>query len=199
MLALISSFLFLLSAPAAHDAPGTASKGTWASITEFWDHYFNYPGFELWKFINLAIFVALFVYIVKKPLSEAFKAKREAIREELIKAEAEKKAALEQLTNVEAKLVGVESEKTAVMKAAREEIEAEKARLAEQAASEAQKLKAQADGEITRLGAVAQLGLRRFSVDESLRLAEEKLRAQVDAKTDANLIKSGIQAIGGLN
>jgi len=197
MLALISSFLFLLSAAPA--ATGDAPKGTWAAIREFWAHYFNYPGFELCKFINLTIFVAFLVYVAKKPLSEAFKAKREAIREELIKAEAEKKAALEQLTSVEAKLVGVESEKSSVMKSAREEIEAEKARLAEQAANEAQKLKAQADGEIARLGAVAQLGLRRFSVDESLRLAEEKLRAQVDAKTDANLIKSGIQAIGGLN
>lgn len=197
MLALISSFLFLLSAAPA--ATGEASKGVWSSIREFWAHYFNYPGFELWKFLNLAIFVGFLVYVAGKPLSSAFKAKREAIREELIKAEAEKKAALDQLTSVEAKLVGAESEKASVMTHAREEIEAEKARLAEQAMSEAQKLKAQADGEITRLGAVAQLGLRRFSVDESLRLAEEKLRAQVDAKTDANLIKSGIQAIGGLN
>lgn len=196
MLVLISSFLFLLAAPSAS---GEASQGPWASIREFWAHYLNYPGFELWKFINLAIFVAALVYFAKKPLGDAFKAKREAIREELIKAEAEKKAALEQLTSVEAKLVGVESEKATVMKSAREEIEAEKKRLAEQAASEAQKLKAQADGELTRLGAVAQLGLRRFSVDESLRLAEEKLRAQVNPQTDAALIKSGIQAIGGLN
>ena len=176
-----------------------ASKGAWASFREFWDHYLNYPGFELWKFINLGIFVYILVYLVKKPLSDAFKAKRDVIREELIKAEEEKQAALSRLTEVEAKLVGVEQEKAAIAKNAREEVDYEKKRLAEQGAAEAAKLKAQADSELTRLGAVARIQLRRFAVDESLRLAEEKLVASVDGNTDSRLIKSGIQAIGGLN
>jgi len=184
-------FLFL--------AEGASSQGTWASFREFWDHYFNYPGFELWKFINLGIFVWLLVYLVRKPLSEAFKAKRDVIRAELIKAEEEKQQALSSLTSVEAKLVGIDSEKTSIMKLAREEAEAEKRRLAEQAASEAAKLKAQADGEVARLGSVARFQLRRFAVDESLRLAEEKLRSSVDNQTDARLIETSIQAIGGLN
>ena len=196
MLAIVTGFIFLLSAAAA----GESSGGTWSSIREFWNHYFNYPGFELWKFFNLGLFIFGLYYVSKKlKLSDVFKAKREEIRADIIKAEEDKKAALNELTSVEAKLVSVDSEKQAIMKAAREEIEVEKKRLAEQAAAEAQKIAAQAEGEIARLGAVAQLGLRRFSVDESLRLAEEKLRAQVDAKADANLVKSSIKAIGGLN
>jgi len=187
----LGAFLFL--------AEGAASQGNWAAFREFWNHYFNYPGFELWKFINLGIFVWVLVYLVRKPLSEAFKAKRDVIRAELIKAEEEKQQALSSLTSVEAKLVGIESEKAAILKSAREEAEAEKKRLAEQSASEAAKLKAQAEGEIARLGSVARFQLRRFAVDESLRLAEEKLRSGVDDKTDARLIKSSIQAIGGLN
>lgn len=180
-------------------AEGASSQGTWGSIREFWNHYLNYPGFELWKFINLAIFVYLLVYLLKKPLSEAFKTKRDVIRAELIKAEEEKQAALSKLTTVEAKLVGVDSERATIMQNAREEVNAEKQRLAEQGSSEAAKLKAQADGETARLGAVAKVQLRRFAVDESLRMAEEKLRAGVDDSTDARLIKAGIQSIGGLN
>ena len=72
-------------------AGGTAPEG---SFTEFWNTWLNYPGFEVWKFVNLAIFVIVLTYLVKKPLSDAFKAKREVIRAELIKAEEEKKAAL---------------------------------------------------------------------------------------------------------
>lgn len=166
---------------------------------DFWNTYFNYPGFEIWKFINLAIFVGILIYLLKKPLSEAFKAKREVIRAELIKAEEEKQAALGELTSVEAKLVGIDSEKKRILQHAREEIDFEKKRLAEQGSSEAQKLKAQADGEIVRLGAVAKKQLRRFAVDESLRMAEEKLRARVDERSDAKLVTSGIQAIGGLS
>jgi F-type H+-transporting ATPase subunit b len=193
LLTFFGFFLFLT------DASAPSSGGAWSSFREFWDHYLNYPGFELWKFINLGIFVYLIVYLVKKPLSEAFKAKRDVIRAELIKAEEEKQAALSKLTTVEAKLVGVETEKNAILRAAREEAEAEKRRLAEQASSEAAKLKAQAESEAARLDAVARVQLRRFAVDESLRMAEEKLRAGVDVSTDARLVKSGIQAIGGLN
>jgi F0F1-type ATP synthase membrane subunit b/b' len=193
MLALVTGFFFLL-------AEGGGSTGSaWESFRELWDKYVNYPGFELWKFINLAIFVTALVYLAKKPVGDMFKAKREVIRAELIRAEEEKQAALADLTTVEAKLVGVDQEKDAIMKAAREEIDVEKKRLAAQGEFEARKLAAQADGEVTRLGQVARLQLRRFAVDESLRMAEEKLRAQVDNKTDTKLVKSGIEAIGGLN
>ncbi|HVQ56236.1 MAG TPA: hypothetical protein VMS29_05735 [Pyrinomonadaceae bacterium] len=193
MLALVSSFVFLLA------EGGGSSTNTWEEVRAFWDHYLNYPGFELWKFINLAIFVTLLVHFLRKPVGEAFKAKREVIRAELIKAEEEKQAALQDLTSVEARLVGVDQEKDSVMKAAREEIDYEKKRLAAQAEFEAAKLAAQAEGELTRLGQVARLQLRRFAVDESLRMAEEKLRSQVDNKTDSKLVKAGIEAIGGLN
>ena len=192
MFSLLGVFLFFTEGSGG-------SGGGFSAVREFWDHYLNYPGFELWKFINLGLFIAIIVYLVKKPLSEAFKAKRDVIRAELIKAEEEKQAALSQLTSVEAKLVGVDSEKAAILKNARDEVEDEKRRLAEQGSSEAEKLKAQAEGEAARLGAVARVQLRRFAVDESLRMAEEKLRSSVDANTDGRLIKSGIQAIGGLN
>jgi F0F1-type ATP synthase membrane subunit b/b' len=197
MFATILGFLFMLSGEAAS---GGSTGGTWESIREFWKHYFDYPGFEIWKFMNLAIFVTILYYVSKKmKLSDSFKAKREEIRAEIIQAEADKKAALEELTKVESRLVGVDSEKDEVMRAARTEIDEEKQRLAEQGAAEARRIEAQADGEIARLGQVAKLELRRFSIDESLRMADEKLRAGIDAKTDAKLIKSGIRSIGGLN
>jgi F-type H+-transporting ATPase subunit b len=177
----------------------SSSGGGEGGFSEFWDSYLNYPGFEIWKFVNLAIFVAAFLYFVRKPLSKAFKAKREVIRAELIKAEEAKKAALARLTEVEARLAGVETEIEAIKREAREEIEAEKQRLAAQAAAEAAKLKEQAAGEISRIGQIAKLELRRFAVNESLRVAEERLRTQMTPETDSRLIRAGIQAIGGLN
>ena len=165
----------------------------------FYDKYLNYPGFEVWKFINLAIFLGILLYLVKKPLSEAFKAKREAIRAELIRAEEAKQAALAQLTTAEAKLAGLDIEKADVLKRAKAEAEAEKTSIAEQTESEIRKMREQVDGEITRLAQQTRVELRRFSAEESVRLAEEKLRGKIDADNDATLVKSGIQAIGGLN
>jgi len=190
MLALATGFVLLL-------AEGGLS---WSAMRELWDHYLNYPGFEIWKFVNLGIFIGLGVYAGKRlRVPDWFKEKREVIRAELIKAEEEKQAALNDLTSVEARLVGVDQEKDSIMKAAREEIDVEKKRLAAQGEFEAKKLAAQADGEVTRLGQVARLQLRRFAVDESLKMAEEKLRSQVDNKIDAKLVKAGIESIGGLN
>jgi F-type H+-transporting ATPase subunit b len=182
---------FLLAAGGDHGAEG--------GFTRFYNDWLNIPGFEAWKFINLAIFVAILIYLVKKPLSEAFKAKRDAIRAELIKAEEEKQSALKKLTSTEAKLAGLENEKAAVLKKAREEAEAEKRRLAEQAEWDVQKLQEQVEGEVSRLQKQTVARLRRFSAEESVRLAEEKLREQIDTQKDAQLVKSGIASIGGLN
>jgi F-type H+-transporting ATPase subunit b len=168
-------------------------------FTKFYDTYLNIPGFEAWKFINLAIFIAILVYLVKKPLSAAFKAKREAIRAELIRAEEEKQAALAQLTSAEAKLASLDVEKRALLKKAREEAEAEIQNILQNTDSEIAKLREQAESEVNRLAQQTKADLKRFSAEESVRLAEEKLRGSIDANRDAALVKSGIEAMGGLN
>jgi F-type H+-transporting ATPase subunit b len=167
-------------------------------FTEFYENYFNISGFELWKFINLTIFVGFMIYVLKKPLSEAFQAKREAIRSELIKAEGAKQSALAQLTSAEAKLVSLNTEKAEVLKRARAEAEAEKANIAAATDNDVSKMRQQAEGEINRLTQQTKVELRRFSAEESIRLAEEKLRGKISADNDSVLVKSGIQAIGGL-
>src|SRR5688572_6019134 len=113
-----------------------AASGGESGFTHFYNQYFNIPGFELWKFINLAIFIAIGVYFGKKALGPKFIAKRDEIRAELIKAEAEKQAALTKLTAAEAKLAQLETEKENILRRAKDEAAAEKKRLAEQAKSD---------------------------------------------------------------
>ncbi len=176
-----------------------ASGGKESAFTHFYNQYLNIPGFEAWKFLNLGIFIAIMVYVMKKPLSEAFKAKREQIRAELIKAEAEKQAALAQLTSTEAKLAQLETEKENILKKAKDEAAFEKKRLAEQTSGEIERLRVQKEGDLDRLSKQSYAQLRRFSAEESIRLAEEKLRTQIDGVADARLVKASIQEIGGLN
>ncbi len=176
-----------------------ASSGSESGFTHFYNEYLNIPGFEAWKFINLAIFIAIGVYLLKKPLSDAFKAKRDGIRAELIKAEEEKQAALAKLTIAEGKLSQLETEKANVLQKAKDEAAAEKNRLDEQTSLDAKRLRQQSEGELARIGSQSRVELRRFSAVESIRLAEEKLRAQIDGDKDARLVKANIQEIGGLN
>jgi len=159
----------------------------------------NYPGFEAWKFFNLAIFIALMVYLLKKPLSDAFKAKRETIRAELIRAEQEKQAALGQLTATEAQLARLDAETSDVQRKAEAEATAEKQRITAQTEFEIKKMREQAQSEIERTLKQKRLELRRFSAEESIRLAEEKIRREINPEKDAQLVKANIQSIGGLN
>jgi len=193
MFAIIYSTILLFADAGSHAA---ASSG---GFTQFYNDYLNYPGFEIWKFVNLAIFIAILVYVLKRPLGDAFKAKRDAIRAELIRAEEEKKAALERLTAIEARLAQLETEKQTILDKAKEESEAERRRLTEQTRSDIARLREQADAEIARLAVQKRAELRRYSADESIRLAEQKLRSQIGVETDARLVKASIQEIGGLN
>jgi F-type H+-transporting ATPase subunit b len=190
MLAFFTTFI-LLFAETAHKAEG--------GFTRFYNEYFNIPGFELWKFLNLGIFIAIMIYLLKKPLGQAFRVKRDAIRAELIRAEEEKQAALAKLTTAESKLAQLETEKETILANAKEEAAAEKKRLADQTKLDAERLSQQAEADLSRLVAQQRVELRRFSAEESIRLAELKLRAVIDDKKDAKLVKASIAEIGGLN
>ena len=159
----------------------------------------NIPGFEAWKFLNLAIFIGILSYLLKKPLSDAFKAKRDAIRAELIKAEEEKQAALGRLAEVEARLASLETEVGSILARAKDEAADDAQRLSDHTEIEIKRLRDQVSSEVSRLAHQTNLELRRFSAEESIRLAEEKLRARVDAAQDSRLVKANIDAIGGLN
>lgn len=191
MLAFIYSFIFLLA--------GSSHAGEAGGFTHFWNQYFNYPGFEAWKFVNLAIFVGLLIYLLKKPLSQTFKAKREVIRAELIKAEEERQAALQKLTETEAKLAGLDAEVTSIREKAVQEAAAERARISEQTKADINKLQQQAESEISRAVQQSKTELRKFSAEESIRLAEEMIKSKIDATADARIVKTNIQSIGGLN
>ncbi len=197
MLAFLYSFILMFAEEggAAHAAEG----GFLAWWHKNGEPIFNYPGFEAWKFFNLVIFIALLVYLLKKPLTEAFKAKRETIRAELIRAEEEKQAALAQLTATEAKIAQLAAHTADIRQKAENEAAAEKMRIAEQTEFEIKKLRDQANSEIERTSKQARLQLRRFSAEESIRLAEEKIRREINPERDAQLVRANIESIGGIS
>lgn len=182
------AFIFFLFAEGGHTSGG---------FSEVWNKYLNYPGFEAWKFINLAIFVGIVVYFARKPLSENFKARREQIRAELIKAEEEKQAAMAKLTETEAKLARLETEKENVLTRAKEEAKAEEKRINEETENEVNKMREQAENEITRTATLAKHELRKLSAEETIRLAEEMIKANLGKSNDAQLVKTGIESLGG--
>src|SRR5260221_4645352 len=120
-------------------------------FVKFYNEWLNIPGFEEWKYLNLGIFIGILIYLLKKPLSDAFKAKRDAIRAELIKAEEEKQAALGRLAEVEARLASLETEVGSILARAKDEAEDDAQRLSEHTELEIKRLRDQVNSEISRL------------------------------------------------
>lgn len=163
--------------------------------TRWWD----YPGFELWKFVNLGIFVLLLVYILtrKAKLGDAFKARRETIRNELARAQQERDAALAKLKEVEERLARLDSEVSDIQDRSRREVAEENERIARATETEIVRLGEQAQREIERAGKTARHELRRYTAEQSVRLAEEMIRREMKPEDDARLITRNIEELGG--
>ncbi|MFV0388169.1 MAG: hypothetical protein ACK5NT_05390 [Pyrinomonadaceae bacterium] len=190
---LLSNFICLFAEAANAGNSGSA----WDKFLYFWETYINYPGFEAWRFFNLLIFGLILAYLLRRPLSNAFKEKRETIREDLIRAEEERQAAITELTEVEAQLAQLDSEVARLSAEASEEAASEKARIAEDTESAVLRMKQQADTELSRKTQIAKLQLRKYSAEESIRIAEEKIRSVMNVSKDAELVKANIESIGG--
>lgn len=154
--------------------------------------WFNYPGLELWKFVNLAIFTAFAIYISRRRISAALGTRREAIRQELVQAQEQKARALAKVAEADSLLSRVDAEVRAVHEQSRNEVESERKRVAAATAREIEKLKQQAEREIETADKVARKELRQFFARKSVEFARETVRSQMRPEDDRHLIEESI-------
>ena len=161
--------------------------------------WWNYPGFELWKFLNLAIFVIALVYVLtrKAKLGETFRARRESIKLELARAQQERDAALAKLKEVEDRLARLDADVATIKEQSLREVAEERERIAQSTETEITKLSEQATREIESAGKAAKKDLRRYTAEQSVRLAEEIVRREMKPEDDARLIANNIEELGG--
>src|SRR5262245_50765853 len=127
------------------------------TITNIWlafqePRWWDYPGFELWKFVNLAIFVGLLVYILRGKLSAAFRDRRESIKSELARAQSERDAAVAKLKEVEERLSRLDAEVADIQERSKREAAEERERIARSTETEIAKLGEHAEREIESAG-----------------------------------------------
>jgi len=162
--------------------------------------WWDYPGFELWKFINLAVFIVLallFHRMLGGPVSNGLQARKEAIARALVQARQERDEALKQLAEVESRLQGLDAEVTAIRERSKAEAEAENARIQRATEAELAKLRESAKREIDAATKSATAELRRFASDESIRLAQHLITSEITAEDDARITRERAQRLGG--
>ena len=159
--------------------------------------YLDYPGFEAWKFFNLALFAGLLVFVLKRAnISTAFRTRGESIKAELEKARTERDAALAKLKEVEERLAGLDEQVSSIKNRSEAEAKEERRRIAQSTQEEVSKLSIQAQREIENAAKAAKAELRRFAAAESVRMAEELIKRDIRPEDDARLMKENIQELG---
>jgi F-type H+-transporting ATPase subunit b len=168
-------------------------------IPDWLDAWVNYPGLELWKFLNLLIFLLCAFYLHKRfgrPIREALRSRSEGIKRELAKAREERDRALAKLVEVESRLESLDAEIAMIEQKAQAEAEAENYRIKLSTDQEIAKIREQAKREIENAGKAARHELRRFAAMESVRLAEEILKREIGPDDEARLTSLNVQELG---
>lgn len=151
------------------------------------------------RIINLLLFVLLLVFILRRPLTDAFNSRRENIRRDLLRAQEEKNAALAKLEEVEGRLAHLDAEVETIRAQAQKEAEDERVRIERSTEEDARKLREQAQREIESAVKVAKADLRTYAAEQSVRLAEGIIRREIRADDDARLMNEYVEELGGIN
>ena len=154
--------------------------------------WYNYPGLELWKFANLALFTGLGIYILRKPISQALQSRRGAIQQELMTAQNQRDLALARVAEADNMLSGLDDDVRKVQEQARQEVMSERQRLTASTEREIEKLKQQAQREMETADKLARKELRQFLAEKSVQMARESIRAQMRPEDDSALIRESI-------
>jgi ATP synthase F0 subunit b len=150
------------------------------------------------KLINLLLFIGVMFYLLRRPIREAFRARQESIRSELMRAEEERAAAEAKLAEVEGRLARLGEEVEAIRANAQKEAAEERTRVGLATEAEIRKIREQARREIESAGKAARAELRTFTAEQSVRLAEEMIRRDIRPEDDAHLAREYVEDLGGV-
>ncbi|HET6670254.1 MAG TPA: hypothetical protein VFH15_08475 [Pyrinomonadaceae bacterium] len=163
--------------------------------------WLNYPGFEVWRFVNLFLFIAGALYVhhrFGKPISEGLRRRRASIKLEIERARQRRDSAAAELKEVEARLAQVDGEVAKIRAEAEAEAETERRRIKASTEIELARLKAQAERDIANLVKNAQMEIRQFAASQGIQAAETLIRRDLDPAKDARLINVSAGQFGGM-
>jgi F0F1-type ATP synthase membrane subunit b/b' len=157
-----------------------------------WKEWVNYPGLEVWRFLNLAIFLGAGIFVLRSKISQALSARRDTIQQELLAAKTERERALASIAEADSMLSRLDADVQTLHEQAREEAKAERQRVAATTAREMEKLKQQAQREIETADKLARKELRQYLATRSIEFARESVRNQMRPEDDRAFIQDNI-------
>ena len=170
---LLSTFLFLLILPLGAYAAG-GGKGWQVTDT--------------WRITNFAVLAIGLFFILRKPVSQALNGRIKGIEDQLNDLEVKKKEAEDTLAEYNKKIATLDSEAAAILDQYKEQGEAAKKRILEEAAKSAEKLEEQAKKNIDHEFKAARIALQEEITNKALEKAEEIVKHSVSSDDQSKLM-----------
>lgn len=147
---------------------------------------------ELFRWINFFLLAGGLAYLLRKPLTEFFAQRSASIQKSLEEGRKALEASQAQLSAVEEKLRRLEEEIAAFRASAAREVEAERQRLRQATAEEAEKILESARAQMEMAMRAAKLELKTYAAHQALGLAEEMIRERLDEASRRRLVSQFI-------
>jgi F-type H+-transporting ATPase subunit b len=145
------------------------------------------PGIA-WKWANFAILAVGLGYLVNKNLPPFFRSRTAEIQQGITEAQQIKRDAEARAAQVEARLQKLGEEIDRFRTQSREEMQQEGERIRQETAKQLGHLEHQARQEIEAAGKVARRELKDYAAKLALDLAEQRVRARLNAGTETALV-----------
>ncbi len=156
---------------------------------------------DLWRVINLLVFVVLLVYILRNKLKigRVFDNRAATIVKELEEARRDKQAAEEQLNQLTERLTRLDQEVAEIRAEAEREAAREDERIREGARADAEKIRQMAEREITGAMKAARTELRAFVAEHAVEMAEATIRREIRPEDNSRILDKYIEQMREVN
>ena len=144
----------------------------------------------IWKSVNFLILIAIIYKFAKKPVANALSSSAKSAKQLIDEArEAEKKVS-SSLIEMKSKIASLEKEALEMVETAKKDAEAEKKRIIEEGKQELQRMTEQANFALQQEQRKVEDELKKWIAEESVKLAKEKLKEEMNQNHQKNLVGS---------
>jgi F-type H+-transporting ATPase subunit b len=157
------------------------------------------PSSVYFSIINFALFIGLMVWVLRKPLAQYLRTRRETFEIMLVESQKARRDAEQKLAEYEHRIARLEADIAEVKRIAQEEGERDRAAIIDQAKGYAIKLKTDTQRMIAQELRSSKEQLKGTTIDLAIVLAERMLRQQLKPADQVRLVKGFVQQLERLN
>jgi F-type H+-transporting ATPase subunit b len=149
------------------------------------------------RLFNFAILAGVLVYFLRRPIQEYLQTRSGQIRQDLVTAAEMRRAATQQLEEIQRRMAGLPAELETLRTRGAEDIAAEKARIAETAKVERERLLEQTRREIQMRLRVARRELTELAAQLAVQVAEHRIKRNITPDDQLRLLdRYAVQVAG---